>query len=78
MTNWHRGWARNAYDPGFAFERLLAAATVEQRCLLGWPAPGHRYWYAGPAAAHRKVANHFTRPTRGHFARVAIFSHPRY
>jgi hypothetical protein len=25
-------------------ERLLAESSVEQRCLLGFPAPGHAYW----------------------------------
>ena len=27
-------------------ERLIATATVEQRCVLGFPAPGHPYWTA--------------------------------
>ena len=39
------------YDPGFFFERLLAEASVEQRCLLSWPAPGHRYWCEETLAA---------------------------
>ena len=45
------GWSRHVYDPGFFFERLLAEASVEQRCLLSWPAPGHRYWCEETLAA---------------------------
>jgi hypothetical protein len=37
--------------PDWAFERLLATATVAQRCLLGWPAPGQRYWSTETIAA---------------------------
>ena len=50
-TSWHRGWARHNYDPDWMFETLQAVATPEQRCLLGWPAPGHRYWTASNLAA---------------------------
>ena len=35
----------------WSFETLMAKASVEQRCLLGWPVPGHRYWSAANLAA---------------------------
>jgi hypothetical protein len=36
-------------------ERLVARASVEQRCVLGFPAPGHCYWTpetVGAVGAH--------------------------
>ena len=32
------------YRRGQRMERLIGSATVEQRCVLGFPAPGHPYW----------------------------------
>ena len=40
----HAGWAWAMYRPSMVMERLLANASVEQRCVLGFPAPGHAYW----------------------------------
>ncbi len=40
----HAGWAWAMYRPGQPLERLLAGASVDQRCVLGFPAPGHAYW----------------------------------
>ena len=38
------GWAWAAYRPSRMMERLIATASVDQRCVLGFPAPGHDYW----------------------------------
>ncbi len=38
------------YRTGQAMERLIARATVDQRCLLGFPR-GHAYWTAETLAA---------------------------
>ena len=32
------------YRPTAPMERLIAQASVEQRCVLGFPKPGHAYW----------------------------------
>ena len=32
------------YRPGQKTERLVATCSIEQRCVLGFPAPGHPYW----------------------------------
>jgi len=32
-------------------EQLIARASVDQRCALGFPAPGHAYWTAETLAA---------------------------
>jgi ectoine hydroxylase-related dioxygenase (phytanoyl-CoA dioxygenase family) len=40
----HIGWSWAAYRPSRVIERLVAAATVDQRCVLGFPPPGHPYW----------------------------------
>jgi hypothetical protein len=32
-------------------ERLIAKASVEQRCVLGFPRPGHSYWTQETIAA---------------------------
>jgi hypothetical protein len=42
----HPGWSWAMYRRSRVMERLIASATVEQRCVLGFPAPGHAYWTA--------------------------------
>ena len=37
------GWAWAMYRRGMQMERLVAAASVDARCVLGFPAPGHPY-----------------------------------
>jgi hypothetical protein len=44
ISTLHTGWAWAMYRRGLQLERLVATATVEQRCLLGFPAPGNAYW----------------------------------
>ena len=39
------------YKPDKFMEKLIARATVEQRTVLGFPAPGHDYWSAYTIAA---------------------------
>ncbi|NNL67312.1 MAG: hypothetical protein HKP30_13775 [Myxococcales bacterium] len=51
ISTLHAGWAWGMYRPGLPVERLLAAASVEQRCVLGFPAPGHPYWTPETVAA---------------------------
>ncbi len=45
------GWAWGMYRPSQVTERLIARASVEQRCVLGFPAPGHPYWTRATLAA---------------------------
>jgi len=40
----HKGWAWSMYDSNHVMERLIARGTVQQRCALGFPEPGHPYW----------------------------------
>lgn len=47
----HPGWAWSAYRPDQTLERLVASATVEQRCVLGFPPPGAAFWTAATVAA---------------------------
>ena len=49
----HSGWAWKMYRPDLSVERLVARATVDQRCVLGFPAPGHPYWTPETLAAVR-------------------------
>ena len=44
MSSLHAAWAWAMYQPGQPMERLVARASVDQRCVLGFPPPGHRYW----------------------------------
>ena len=46
-----RGWAWAMYRPSKIMERLIAAASVDQRCVLGFPRPGDDYWTAATIAA---------------------------
>ena len=40
------GWAWAMYRRSRTMERLVAEASVDQRCVLGFPPPGHPYWSA--------------------------------
>ena len=44
LSTLHQGWSWAAYRPSHVIERLVAEATVDQRCVMGLPAPGHPYW----------------------------------
>lgn len=45
------GWAWAMYRRGRPMERLVAQASVDQRSVLGFPAPGHPYWTPETLAA---------------------------
>ncbi len=45
------GWAWAMYRRSQVMERLIATASVDQRCVLGFPAPGHAYWNHDTVAA---------------------------
>ena len=49
----HQGWAWAMYRSSKVMVKLLAKGTVEQRCVLGFPAPGHDYWTRGTLDAVR-------------------------
>ena len=51
MSTLHSGWAWAMYRRSKVMERLLAQTSVEQRCVLGFPAPGYSYWNAETIAA---------------------------
>ena len=44
ISTLHTGWAWAMYRPSKVMVRMLATASVDQRCVLGFPAPGHPYW----------------------------------
>ncbi len=51
VSTLHPGWSWAMYRRSRVMERLIASASVDQRCVLGFPAPGHRYWTPGTLAA---------------------------
>ncbi len=51
ISTLHVGWAWKAYRRNKFFERLIAAASLEQRAVLGFPQPESDYWSAGTIAA---------------------------
>ena len=44
VSTLHEGWAWAMYRRSRVMERLVATSTVDQRCVLGFPAPGHPWW----------------------------------
>lgn len=44
ISTLHPGWAWAMYRPRQPMERLIATASVDQRCVLGFPPPGHASW----------------------------------
>lgn len=40
----HPGWSWGMYRPSGTMENLIAQSSVEQRSVLGFPAPGDDYW----------------------------------
>lgn len=51
VSTLHEGWAWAMYRRSRVMERLVATATVDQRCVLGFPAPGHPWWTPDTLAA---------------------------
>ncbi len=51
VSTLHVGWAWSMYHPGQPMERLIATLSVDQRCVLGFPAPGDPYWNDETVAA---------------------------
>ena len=51
VSTLHAGWAWAMYRADLQMERLIATASVQQRCLLGFPQPGHPYWNRSTLAA---------------------------
>jgi ectoine hydroxylase-related dioxygenase (phytanoyl-CoA dioxygenase family) len=51
ISTLHSGWAWAMYRRNQPMERLIARASVDQRCVLGFPAPGHPYWTVETLAA---------------------------
>ena len=44
ISTLHAGWAWGMLRRSRVMEKLIAEASVDQRCVLGFPAPGHPYW----------------------------------
>ena len=46
ICTWNKGFARSMYGDGqrFITEEIIGKSSPDQRCVLGFPAPGHRYW----------------------------------
>ncbi|CAN0040367.1 unnamed protein product, partial [Phaeothamnion confervicola] len=51
IPSWNMGTARAMYKENMVVEKMVASASVTQRNVLGFPAPGHRYWTAATLAA---------------------------
>ncbi len=51
ISTLHPGWSWAMYRPGQPMERLVAEASVDQRTVLGFPAPGSSYWVPETVAA---------------------------
>ena len=51
VSTLHPGWAWAMYRLGQPMERLIATLSVDQRCVLGFPAPGDPYWNEQTLAA---------------------------
>ena len=51
VSTLHPGWAWSAYQKSQFFERWIGAASVLQRCVMGFPAPGNAYWTKQTLAA---------------------------
>ena len=51
VSTLHPGWAWSAYRESQFLEKLIGAASVQQRCVMGFPAPGNPYWNAETLAA---------------------------
>jgi len=49
----HQGWAWAMYRSSKVMVKILAQGSVEQRCVLGFPKPGHSYWTRGTLDAVR-------------------------
>lgn len=47
----HPGWAWAMYRAGQRMEKIMGAASVDQRSVLGFPKPGHEYWTLETLAA---------------------------
>ena len=42
--SWNQGWPQSNYDLTQFMEKLFVGLTPEQRSVLSFPMPGHRYW----------------------------------
>lgn len=51
ISTLHIGWAWGLYERDQTLARLLAAASLDQRAVLGFPQPGSSYWCSETIAA---------------------------
>ncbi|MBT7885387.1 MAG: hypothetical protein HN579_02385, partial [Gammaproteobacteria bacterium] len=51
VSTLHPGWAWSAYRESQFLERWIGRASVLQRCVMGFPAPGNAYWNPETLAA---------------------------
>lgn len=51
VSTLHPGWAWSAYQQSQFLERWIGGASVLQRCVMGFPAPGNAYWTPETLAA---------------------------
>jgi hypothetical protein len=51
ISTLHEGWSWAMYRREQTMERLITEASVDQRCVLGFPAPGSAYWTHATLAA---------------------------
>ena len=51
ISTLHVGWAWKAYRDNKYMERMIAACSLRQRAVLGFPQPGNDYWTPATIAA---------------------------
>ena len=51
VSTLHIGWAWASYRATQTIERIIAESSVDQRCVLGFPAPTSPYWTEATIAA---------------------------
>lgn len=51
ISTLHTGWSWSMYRRNRLMEQLIAGASVDQRCVLGFPAAGDAYWTEETIAA---------------------------
>ena len=44
VTSWNAGISRDMYSRAQTVERIIASATMKQRCVLGFPDADSEYW----------------------------------
>jgi len=58
LNSWNAGCARNMYTKAQTVERIIAASTMHQKCVLGFPKADSEYWTPYTLAATKARYKH--------------------